>query len=256
MASKNIAFDNIPASIRKPGKYFEFNTRLAVRTLPGNLQRVLVIGQKTAAGILPALSPVDVFSDSEAALYAGIGSMAHRQVRAAIKANPYLQMTLILLDDAAGSIAATGTVVMSNAASGTGTLTLVIGNDYATIAMVTSDSTTVIAAALAAAINAKPDLPVTAIAALATVTVTAKNKGTLGNSIKMSSNGTGSTGVVGTVTPMANGATDPTFAAALASTPWRARGSRRRARDSRPASAPASARRSASPCRGRPPPGP
>lgn len=216
MASPNISFDSIGASIRKPGKYFEFNTKLAVRTLPGNLQRLLVIGQKTASGILPALSPADVFSDSEAALYAGRGSMAHHQVRAAIKANPYLQMTLILLDDAGGSIAASGTVVISNAASGAGTLTLVIGNDYVTIAMASGDSTTSIAAALAAAINAKPDLPVTATAALATVTVTAKNKGTLGNSIKMSSAGTGSTGVVGTVTAMDNGATDPVLSAALA----------------------------------------
>ena len=32
MASPNISFDSIPASIRKPGKYFEFNTKLAVRT--------------------------------------------------------------------------------------------------------------------------------------------------------------------------------------------------------------------------------
>ena len=41
MASPNISFDTLPASIRKPGKYFEFNTRLAVRTLPANVQRVL-----------------------------------------------------------------------------------------------------------------------------------------------------------------------------------------------------------------------
>ncbi len=34
MASANIQFDEIRASIRKPGKYFEFNTKLAVRTLP------------------------------------------------------------------------------------------------------------------------------------------------------------------------------------------------------------------------------
>ena len=41
MASANITFDTIPASIRKPGKYFEFNTRLAVNTLPANLQAEL-----------------------------------------------------------------------------------------------------------------------------------------------------------------------------------------------------------------------
>ncbi|WP_334158713.1 phage tail sheath subtilisin-like domain-containing protein [Oryzomicrobium sp.] len=216
MASANIAFDQIQASTRKPGKYFEFNTKLAVRTLPGNLQRVLVVGQKTAAGILPALSPVDVFSDAEAALYAGRGSIAHLQVRAAIRANPYLQMTLILLNDDAASLAATGTVAISNPASGPGTLTLAIGNDYVTIAMATGDSTTSIATGLAAAINAKADLPVTAAASQATVTLTAKNKGTLGNYILLSTAGTGQTGVVATLTAMSGGATDPALAPALA----------------------------------------
>lgn len=46
MPSENITFDLIPASIRKPGKYFEFNTKLAVRTLPGNRQTLLLIGQR------------------------------------------------------------------------------------------------------------------------------------------------------------------------------------------------------------------
>ena len=50
MASKNISFDSIPSSIRKPGKYFEFNTKLAVRTLPANLQRMLIIAQSLTAG--------------------------------------------------------------------------------------------------------------------------------------------------------------------------------------------------------------
>ena len=40
MASANVSFDNIPASIRKPGKYFEFNTKLAVRTLATMRYRV------------------------------------------------------------------------------------------------------------------------------------------------------------------------------------------------------------------------
>lgn len=48
MPSPNISFDQIPGSIRKPGKYFEFNTKLAVRTLPGNRQTLLLIGQRLA----------------------------------------------------------------------------------------------------------------------------------------------------------------------------------------------------------------
>ena len=46
MASTNISFDQIPSSIRKPGKYFEFNTTNAVRTLAANSQKMLIIAQK------------------------------------------------------------------------------------------------------------------------------------------------------------------------------------------------------------------
>lgn len=51
MASENISFDKIPSSIRKPGKYFEFNTKLAVRTLPQNRQEMLITAQRLAAFI-------------------------------------------------------------------------------------------------------------------------------------------------------------------------------------------------------------
>ena len=49
-----IKFDGIPTSTRKPGKYFEFNSKLAVRTLPSNGQKMLIIGQRTKTRIEPA----------------------------------------------------------------------------------------------------------------------------------------------------------------------------------------------------------
>jgi len=49
-----IQFDNIPSSIRKPGKYFEFNTRLAVRTLATNKYRTIIVGQRLKTYIEPA----------------------------------------------------------------------------------------------------------------------------------------------------------------------------------------------------------
>ncbi len=89
MPSANIAFDQIPASIRKPGKYFEFNTKLAVRTLPGNLQKTLIVGQRLAAGTVLANVAVDVFSDADAATFFGRGSVAHLMARFALQANNY-----------------------------------------------------------------------------------------------------------------------------------------------------------------------
>jgi phage tail sheath gpL-like len=46
MSSPNIAFDTIPAGLRKPGQYFEFNTRMAQSSLPGASAKVMLIGQK------------------------------------------------------------------------------------------------------------------------------------------------------------------------------------------------------------------
>ncbi|MEN3809870.1 phage tail sheath subtilisin-like domain-containing protein [Chromobacterium piscinae] len=159
MASANISFDQIPASIRKPGKYFEFNTKLAVRTLPGNPQRVLVIGQRLAdTAAQPALAALDVFSDEQAAQAFGRGSNAHLMARAAINANPYLQLTVIGVDDAAAGTAASGSFTFSGPAAAAGVLSLFIG-------------------------AARVDVAVSAGAAKEVLTLAARHKGSIGNGI-------------------------------------------------------------------------
>lgn len=214
MASKNISFDQIPSSIRKPGKYFEFNTRLAVRTLPNNLQRMLIVAQKLAAGTVAALTPTQVFSDAQAADYFGSGSMAHLMVRAAILANPYLDLSVCALDDAVGT-AATGTVTIANAATSPGSLKLYIGNRAVEIAIATGDAAAAVATALNAEIGKYADLPVTAGVIGAVVTLTARNKGTIANQIDVTYELTAK-GTTCAIVALANGATDPTLSTALA----------------------------------------
>lgn len=41
-----ISFDTIPSGLRKPAMYFEFNSRLAVHSLPANVKKLMIIGQK------------------------------------------------------------------------------------------------------------------------------------------------------------------------------------------------------------------
>lgn len=215
MASKNITFEQIPASIRKPGKYAEFNTKLAVRTLPGNLQKTLIIAQRTADGTVLANVVTDVFSDEQAATYFGRGSMAHRMVRAALEANRYLSLQVLPLDDAGAGVAATATVTITGPATSTGVLTVNVGDDLVQIAIAAADTATVMGAALKAQLDAQPDLPLTASVALGVVTLTARNKGTLANGIKLSASVT-ATGVTAVATALSAGATDPTLATALA----------------------------------------
>lgn len=215
MASPNISFDTLPASIRKPGKYFEFNTKLAVRTLPANVQRVLIVAQGTAEGSQPALTPVEVFSDEEARTLFGTGSLAHLMVRAAITANPYLRLSVITVADDGAGIAATGKVALSGTSAGVGVVSLTIGAQLVQVSATLADTAAAVAASLAEKVNAHRTLPVKAAAVGGDVTLTARNKGAAGNGVSLACS-LAVDGLAAVVTPMAGGMVDPDIAPALA----------------------------------------
>lgn len=216
MASKNISFDSIPSSIRKPGKYFEFNTKLAVRTLPNNRQTMLIVAQRLAAGSVAELVPTQVFSDAEAAAYFGAGSIAHLMVRAAIKANAYLDLSVCALDDSdSAPVARVHTLAIAGPATGSGTLTLYVGNVRYQIGITTDDTATVIGAALKAALDNDAALPFTVTHTTGTLVFTAKNKGTVANQIDFEAEVTAAS-VTATFTATTAGSVDPTLATALA----------------------------------------
>jgi phage tail sheath gpL-like len=213
-----IQFDSIPASIRKPGKYIEFNTKLAVRTLPANLQRLLIVAQRLAAGSVAEKVPTRVYSDAEAAEYFGAGSIAHLMVRAAITANAYLDLTVCALDDAAAGVAAAGSVKVSGPAIGPGSLKLYVGNRLVEVGIESGDTATEIAAALNTELGKYADLPVSAAVDGVDdtkVNLTARNKGTVANQIGLVTE-ISAKGVTTVIVAMAGGATDPTVADALA----------------------------------------
>lgn len=215
MSSANVSFDSIPSSIRKPGDYFEFNTKLAVRTLSANSQTVLLVGQRLATGSVAANVPTDIYSDSEASKYFGEGSQLHLMAKAAIKSYGYLSLTAIAVDDAAAGIAAAGKLTFSGPASGAGTVKVWIGDVRIDIAVSSADTSAVIAAAAAAALTDASSLPVTATAAAGVVTVMAKNKGLAGNGIFLDASCDAS-GASVVVTAMTGGANDPDLTATLA----------------------------------------
>lgn len=216
MSSANIQFEKILSSTRKPGVYTEFNTRMAVRNLPGNRQTNLIIGQKLAAGTLAAGVLTDVFSDVDAAVFAGYGSQVHRMVAAALRANPYANISIVAMDDAVGATAASWPVTMTGAPTQAGVFSLLLNDDIIQIPVATTDTPTSVAAAIVAAVSARPNLPFTATNAAGIVTLTAKNGGTVANSFKVATSGAvaGLTTVVGALTA---GAIDPDITTALTS---------------------------------------
>ena len=208
-ASPSISLDNIPSSIRKPGKYFEFNSKLAVNTLPANLQKVLIIAGKTSAGSVAQKIPTRVYSESDAKAFFGSGSQAHLMAKAAIQAYPYINLTVVGLDDAGGGVAATGKYRFTARPTSSGSVTLWIGNQTVTVAVDSTNFIATMASALNTQIGKQPNLPITAaFDAHSTITLTAKCKGTQGNNIPLTYETT-ATAVAATVTAMASGATDP-----------------------------------------------
>jgi len=214
MASKNISFEKIPASIRKPGKFFEFNTKLAVRTLTANSQKVLILGQRLTAGSVATMVPTRVFSDAETAEYFGQGSMLHRMVRAAINAYAYVELTCLAVEDAAAGLAATGGVTFTGPATGSGVVAVQVGKDLVQVAVESGDTAAEVASALVAQAAQQQDLPVVFTANAGALTITAKHKGSLGNAIKLACLNTAG-GIAGTVAAMAGGQVDPSITEAL-----------------------------------------
>lgn len=210
-----IAFDGIPNSIRKPGRYIEFNTRLAASGLPAGDRKLLLIGQKTSAGSKAAETPVRVYSENEAIAYFGTGSVAHLMVKAALKANPYANITVIAPADGEAALAAAGTITITGPATSVGLLTVRIGAVPVEVAIAANDAAAAIAAALKAALDNLPALPVTAAASEGVVTLTAKNTGTLGNAIPLSAETTAPGAGASVSAVMAGGQVDPDITDAL-----------------------------------------
>ncbi|MBP5144349.1 phage tail protein, partial [Pseudomonas chlororaphis] len=89
-----IEFDTIPASIRKPGVYIEFNTKLAVRNLPTNKQSIcLIVPLGAAATLLPHV-PTPVYDPIEAKTLTD-SAVAEEMVRAVIKSYRYAALSIV-----------------------------------------------------------------------------------------------------------------------------------------------------------------
>ncbi|EDX0899527.1 phage tail protein [Salmonella enterica subsp. enterica] len=211
-----IEIDTIPGSTRKPGVYAEFNTRMAMRSLPGNPQRMLIIAPMSD-GPAKALELHDVFSDDEAAALFGRGSLAHMMSVSALKANRYLQLQVVGLADAPAGKAATGGIGLTGPATQRGTLTLWVANTRIDAPVQAGDDAKTIAASLLDAIARKPALPVTAQMAASDsgVTLTARHGGAWGNDIRLSGRTT-APGVTVTVNAMTGGENNADVRDALA----------------------------------------
>jgi phage tail sheath gpL-like len=201
----DIPFNQIPSALRLPGAFIEIDASRAGRSFdPG---RCLLIGQASAIA-LPAVAntPLPIGSKNDADAAFGAGSILSNMVAAWRAADPFGLINCLPIADAGGGVAATGTITVTAAATGPGSIPIYVGDTKVLVAVAGTETINQTATAIAAAINANPDLPVTAAAVNAVVTLTARNKGTLGNDIQLALAYLGAP--AGEVLP-------PTFAAAI-----------------------------------------
>ena len=177
-------------------------------------QRILAIGQKVPAGTATAGELVtSIQNDNSWDTSFGANSMLAGICRNIRKINTTTTLDAIPLDDNGSGVPATGSFAITGTATETGTLTFTVGSeeDFEFEVTITSgDVANTIGGNVETAINANTDVPATASNSTGTVTITADNDGTVGNSIGLKLAGSVA-GVSVVITGMSSGANDPSF---------------------------------------------
>jgi phage tail sheath gpL-like len=216
-----ISFSRIPANWRIPLYWVEVDPSKA--GLPINQARVLLVGvQITATAKALVNVPLAIASQAQADNAFGQGSQLANMFKHYFANN--WAGSVYGLPVVEGTTAATGTITVATPPTVAGTLHLYIGGTHIGVNVTATDTPTIVAAAIATAVNANKDLMVTATPAIGVVTLTCKGKGIYGNDIRMSDNYFGSIGgevmptgltVTYSAATMASGAGVPVFTTAI-----------------------------------------
>lgn len=216
-----ISFDNIPTTLRVPWAYIEFDNTGANRGAGLKVYKVAVFGQRLTSGTKAAHDVVRVTSADQAAVYFGEGSMLHNMLKTYFKNNNFTETWVIPVNENGSGVAASGSISFSGTTAA-GVLALYIAGRRITVGVTASQANSSIATAVAAAINAVTDLPVTAEVDGTTntkVNITCRWKGATGNSIDIRTNynlgDETPSGMTTTIVAMASGAANPDMTTAI-----------------------------------------
>lgn len=229
-----VDFLKMPSLILTPGVYIEQdNSKLGAVALVGR-PRVLIMGQKLAAGnaVAGQAYRIDGGAAQAKALF-GRGSQLADAVAGYRDNDETLELWALGLADDAGGTAATYTITYTGPATAAGTVDLMVTHQRVTVPVTSGMTATQVATAVAAAINLYPDLVFTAASAAGVVTLTARHKGGEFNGLFIKANwkqGTTPAGLTVAIAAAVSGATNPDASAAIAAlgdttwahivTPW------------------------------------
>lgn len=184
----------IDSSYKVPGSFVQVSLGAGPRSPSTGAMRVLLTGNKSSAGTGVVNTLYEVAGPDDVKTLAGVGSELHRKAIAFFKANPTGSAWIVIVT-AAGTAASQAIAFTGTSATADGSFEVWIAGERMVVPITTGDTPTIIAAAVAAAINAKPVLPCTAAAAVGTATATARCTGPRGNRISCRTVLTGATGI-------------------------------------------------------------
>ena len=181
--------------------------------------KLLIIGLKGSSGTITLDgTPQQALSENDVNALVQPGSEAARMAYQALR-EPNVQLYIACPTPNGSAVAATATITVTSTGSHatTGQWTYRVAGETISGATSTTVTQNALATAIAAAINAKTKLPVTALASTNTVTLTAKNAGVRGNQCLLFQDTTllpstitsavaGGTAVTGGGVPFVNGA--------------------------------------------------
>lgn len=211
-----ISFSQIATNEKIPGYYGEISTINANPGVYDYPSRILVLGQMLDSGTATPLQRAIVANARQAKELFGRGSILALMCEAVLRVQDAIEVHAIPQADNNASATAAGSVLVTAPATVSGTLFLYVAGQRLKIGLSAGLNAAQTAAAIIAAINAEPDLPVTATVdgeAPAKLNITAKNAGLAGNEIKLALNYfTGEhlpKGLALTITQLAGGTANP-----------------------------------------------
>ena len=219
-----ITFNEVPSNAAASAVFVEQEPVSRIGALPLIPHRLLLVGQYNTGKTPTANVPQLLLDEADAWDRYGRGSLLALQYKAAFAATRgAVPIYALPLADAGAAVKATGTIALTGPATANGTLAVYVGGVRVPVAVSAADTATEVGDALAAAVNANLDLPVTAANVTGTVTFTVRWGGAAGNQIKLEVNrlDTDATpaGIAAVVTDIGDavaGANDPDATTALA----------------------------------------
>lgn len=189
-----ISFNNIPDTIRTPGAYIEIDNSRALKGLVQNPHKVLIIGQKIAAGTAAYDAVMAISRDGLADGYFGPGSNLARMCNVFKANNPNTELHAMAIGSGVAGTAASAEIQFSDAIyddtiSVTTPWYLMINGVKLEITFTSGMSGQAMASALASMINQSySNLPCNATVSKGDLGLTAVNSGTVGNYINVRAN--------------------------------------------------------------------